>query len=222
MARVQARAGAGEINAEKPQSLLPERRWVLAMSTGRSVRYAVWPYYRLRSSAEIDWTLQRNIQYLDDYWRFDALGVAAETREIIETEVSAVPGLRLSDLFRNTTESTRAFTRFMEIAVLRLLTTPAAMDGKPLSMDEAWQTYGRLFGDDRVTFMPEPAGVEARFREYAAGPQCLAEVVGRCVAAGFCRNRWRDGHHFRPCLGRGAHCLAPEGASSQRRPDTFC
>ena len=59
-------------------------------------------YYRLRSSAEIDWTLQRNIQYLDDYWRFDAVGVAAETREIIETEVSAAPGLRLSDLFRNT------------------------------------------------------------------------------------------------------------------------
>src|SRR5256886_10119051 len=26
-------------------------------------------YYRLRSSAEIDWTLQRNIQYLDEYWR---------------------------------------------------------------------------------------------------------------------------------------------------------
>jgi putative transposase len=40
-------------------------------------------YYRLRSSVEIDWTLQRNIQYLDDYWRFDAVGVAAETREII-------------------------------------------------------------------------------------------------------------------------------------------
>jgi hypothetical protein len=36
-------------------------------------------YYRLRSSAEIDWTLQRNIQYLDDYWRFDAVGVASET-----------------------------------------------------------------------------------------------------------------------------------------------
>jgi transposase InsO family protein len=59
-------------------------------------------YYRLRSSAEIDWTLQRNIQYLDDYCRFDAVGVPAETREIIETEVSAAPGLRLSDLFRNT------------------------------------------------------------------------------------------------------------------------
>ncbi len=59
-------------------------------------------YYRLRSSAEIDWTLQRNIQYLDDYWRFDAAGVAAEIREIVVGEVTAAPGLRLTDLFRNT------------------------------------------------------------------------------------------------------------------------
>src|SRR5215831_15290730 len=58
-------------------------------------------YYRLRSSAEIDWTLQRNIQYLEDYWRFDAVGVAAEIREIVAAEVAAAPGLRLSDLFRN-------------------------------------------------------------------------------------------------------------------------
>ena len=59
-------------------------------------------YYRLRSSAEIDWTLQRNIQYLDDYWRFDTAGVASEIREIVVGEVTAAPGLRLTDLFRNT------------------------------------------------------------------------------------------------------------------------
>lgn len=58
-------------------------------------------YYRLRSSAEIDWTLQRNIQYLEDYWRFDASGVASEIREIVVSEVRAAPGLCLSDLFRN-------------------------------------------------------------------------------------------------------------------------
>src|ERR1700690_95022 len=59
-------------------------------------------YYRLRSSAEIDWTLQRNIQYLEDYWRFDAVEVAPRAREAVQAEVSATPGLRLSDLFRET------------------------------------------------------------------------------------------------------------------------
>jgi putative transposase len=58
-------------------------------------------YYHLRSSAEIDWTLQGNIQYLEDYWRFDAVGVASEIREIVVREVRAAAGLRLSDLFRN-------------------------------------------------------------------------------------------------------------------------
>jgi putative transposase len=79
---------------------LEDGRWRCPPGEAHATRFGL--YYRLRSSAEIDWTLQRNIQYLDDYWRFDAVGVAAETREIIEAEVSAAPGLRLSDLFRNT------------------------------------------------------------------------------------------------------------------------
>jgi len=75
-------------------------RWRCPPGEVHATRFGL--YYRLRSSAEIDWTLQRNIQYLDDYWRFDAVGVASETREIVKGEVSAAPGLRLSDLFRNT------------------------------------------------------------------------------------------------------------------------
>jgi hypothetical protein len=50
-------------------------------------------YYRLRSSAEIDWTLQRNIQYLEDYWRFDAVGVASEIRKVVASEVAVDGGL---------------------------------------------------------------------------------------------------------------------------------
>jgi len=61
-------------------------------------------YYRLRSSAEIDWTLQRNLQYLEDYWRFDG-GVAPTVREKIRAEVAAAPGLLLSELFRKTRDA---------------------------------------------------------------------------------------------------------------------
>ena len=74
-------------------------RWRCPPGDAHAVRLGL--YYRLRSSAEIDWTLQRNIQYLEDYWRFDAVGVASEIREIVAAEVVAAPGLRLSDLFRN-------------------------------------------------------------------------------------------------------------------------
>jgi hypothetical protein len=76
------------------------QRWKCPPGNAHAARFGL--YYQVRSSAEIDWTLQRNIQYLEDYWRFDAGGVPLEIREIVEAEVSAAPGLRLSDLFRNT------------------------------------------------------------------------------------------------------------------------
>lgn len=62
-----------------------------------------------------------------------------------------------------------AFTRFTQISMLRLLTTSAAMDGSPLTMDEAWRIHDGLYADDRVALFAEPAEVEVHFREYASG-----------------------------------------------------
>ena len=59
------------------------------------------------------------------------------------------------------------FLRITQLSVLRLLTTPAAMDGKPLRMSEAWAAYDALFGDDRVAFVEEPRGIDSVFRKYA-------------------------------------------------------
>lgn len=61
-----------------------------------------------------------------------------------------------------------AFSRMTQIGFLQLMTT-AAMDGKPLSMVAAWQVHDRLFDDDRVEFVLDPAKVETLFREYASG-----------------------------------------------------
>jgi predicted nucleic acid-binding protein len=38
------------------------------------------------------------------------------------------------------------------------------MNQKPLSMSAAWSAYDRLFDDDRVDYVPEPAGVQEKFR----------------------------------------------------------
>ena len=83
-----------------------------------------------------------------------------------------------------------AFTRFTQISLLRLLTTSAAMDGKPLRMDQAWRVHDRLFEDDRVVFLPEPVGVEASFRKYSsrgtAAPKLWADawLLGVASSAG--------------------------------------
>jgi toxin-antitoxin system PIN domain toxin len=65
----------------------------------------------------------------------------------------------------NTDQSDRiCFTRFTQVGVLRLLTTAAVMNGKPLTMSSAWSAYDWLFADNRVTFLQEPVGIDAIFR----------------------------------------------------------
>jgi putative transposase len=56
-------------------------------------------YYRFRSSAGINWTFQRNVQFLEDYWRFEAVPVLPDVRQQVRAEVALRPGLWLSDLF---------------------------------------------------------------------------------------------------------------------------
>jgi putative transposase len=59
-------------------------------------------YYRFRSSAEINWTFQRNVQFLEDYWRFGMCPTASAVRQRVRDEVALHPGLSLSDLVART------------------------------------------------------------------------------------------------------------------------
>jgi transposase InsO family protein len=59
-------------------------------------------YYRVRSSRQIDWTYQRNIQFLEDYLRAHSRTVDPHVQEIVLAWVSGHPGSTLSDLFRAT------------------------------------------------------------------------------------------------------------------------
>jgi len=58
-------------------------------------------YYRLRSSAEINWLFQRNIQFLEDYLRA-ALQVSSLHRQRVLAHIAAQPGCSLEDLFQAT------------------------------------------------------------------------------------------------------------------------
>lgn len=82
-----------------------------------------------------------------------------------------------------------AFSRFTQIGVLRILTTAAAMKGKALGMDAAWQAYDRLFEDDRVALLPEPDTLEPQFRGLSrsgmASPKVWADAYIAAFAAGY-------------------------------------
>lgn len=77
-------------------------------------------------------------------------------------------------------ESGMYFLRLTQVSVLRLLTTSAAMNGRPLRMTEAWAAYDSLFDDDRVAFLDEPTDIDVVFRKYSvkhhASPKLWADA----------------------------------------------
>jgi len=101
-----------------------------------------------------------------------------------------------------------AFIRLSQLGFLRLMTTAAAMYGKPLTMEEAWCVYDRFYDDDRVAFVAEPSDVEKRFRARAAGrsasPKLWADawLLAVAEAAGGVLVTFD-----KALAARGAHCL---------------
>jgi hypothetical protein len=56
------------------------------------------------------------------------------------------------------------FCRITQMAVLRLLTTEAAMGQDVKNMRESWELWDQACADDRIEFLPEPEAIEREFR----------------------------------------------------------
>jgi toxin-antitoxin system PIN domain toxin len=103
---------------------------------------------------------------------------------------------------------TIAFCRLTQLGFLRLMTTAAAMDGKPLTIAEAWRVYDRLYDDDRVMFVAEPVEVEKRFREKAVGRTASPKVWADAWLLATAQEAGGVLVTFDKALaGRGARCL---------------
>jgi putative transposase len=83
---------------------------------GQAYGLATGLYYRVRSSEEIDWVVQRNLQFLEDYLRFDLASVAGFVDQAIQTAVQAEPGIFLSDLFERARDVAKRDDIFLLIA----------------------------------------------------------------------------------------------------------
>ncbi len=73
-----------------------QEQWVCP--PGETYANALSLYYRVRSSSEIDWVYQRNLQFLEDYLR-DGLEVDPAVRDAVVARVATFPGLSLQDVF---------------------------------------------------------------------------------------------------------------------------
>ncbi len=84
------------------------------------------------------------------------------------------------------------------------------MDGKPITMHEAWRVHDSLYADDRVVLAADPDGADKHFREYTSAKTASAKL-------------WADAWLLavaeaangtlitldRALIARGAHCLLP-------------
>ena len=101
-----------------------------------------------------------------------------------------------------------AFSRLSQLGFLRLVTTASAMDGKPLSITEAWRVYDRFYNDDRVVFVAEPAEFERRFREKASGRSASPKIWADAWLLAFAQAAEGVLVTFDKALvPRGAYCL---------------
>jgi transposase InsO family protein len=71
-------------------------RWICP--PGEAHAAALGFYYRVRSSRDIDWVYQRNIQFLEDYVRAQA-PTGGQAYQAVLAHVGAVPGISLNQLF---------------------------------------------------------------------------------------------------------------------------
>ena len=56
------------------------------------------------------------------------------------------------------------FCRFVQLTVLRLLTTESVMGNDAQTMAAAWRLWDGAIADDRISFMSEPSSLELKFR----------------------------------------------------------
>ena len=66
---------------------------------------------------------------------------------------------------------TLVFCRFTQMAFLRHTTNPAIMGPNVLTQARAWREYERLIDREEIIFLPEPNGIEIRWRDYSRASQ---------------------------------------------------
>ena len=85
----------------------------------------------------------------------------------------------------NEETSLAGFSRLTQLGLLRLLTTTSAMDGQPLTNDEAWHVYEGFIGDTRVRMFPELPAMEDLFRSLSAVRQASPKLWADAYLAAY-------------------------------------
>lgn len=89
------------LNRKNPNRYARDQKGRWICPPGEAYASALGLYYRVRSSRDIDWVYQRNIQFLEDYLRTE-IPIAEQAHQAVLAHVGAVPGISLHQLFEAT------------------------------------------------------------------------------------------------------------------------
>ncbi|MGK7895591.1 MAG: Mu transposase C-terminal domain-containing protein [Xenococcus sp. (in: cyanobacteria)] len=78
------------------------------------MRMALGLYYQLRTDGEIDWTLQNNLQFLEDYFQGASTTVEARQQALITTLVTEQPGISLAELIDRECQPDNIYTLLVQ------------------------------------------------------------------------------------------------------------
>ena len=113
-------------------------------------------YYHVQSSARINWTLQQNLQFLEDYLRTDSSFVSGSSRDAVIGETARQPGLRLADLIERTKDKASRDDIFFMIAAgeifvdLRAAAISQAADVAVFRSAEMAAAFQRIHGSSEM------------------------------------------------------------------------
>jgi putative transposase len=113
-------------------------------------------YYRIRSDSEINWVLQRNLQFLEDYYRAEYLAVEEAIAQSVFSIVSSQPGIILAELLNQPTgaKSDDIYTLIVKEQIyVNLNAAPLAEPERcPVFRDAGTATaYGLMFEQPSVS-----------------------------------------------------------------------
>lgn len=109
-----------KLTAKNPNRYFKDAEGIWRCPPGKVFAEKFGLYYRVRCSREINWTFQRNIEFLEDYFRGDSQVVAEKIHDFLLGQISAEPGVTLRELFERVDGVATRDDVFMLIAIGRM------------------------------------------------------------------------------------------------------
>jgi putative transposase len=150
------------LNRKNPNRYARDQAGGWICPPGEAHAAALGFYYYVRSSRNIDWVYQRNIQFLEDYLR-TRIPTCCQAHQAVLAHIGAVPGISLNQLFETTAS---AISRDAVYAMIACGDVHVDLSSAPISEP----SRVRVFTNEQAARLSVPPAVENAAK---AGPSVV-------------------------------------------------